>query len=147
MSCSALACYLPCDDEVDATAVINRAWRAKKRVFAPVTGLHRKMIFRQLSPDTDLAMNQFGLWEPVSGPSIEAKFLDVVITPLVAFDAEWHRIGMGGGYFDRCFHFLQKRKTWLHPKLIGAAFDCQQVEKIVRNPWDIRLYRVFTESN
>jgi 5-formyltetrahydrofolate cyclo-ligase len=147
MSCKILACYLPTDDEVDPTAVINRAWRAKKRVFAPVTSSHGKMFFRQLTPDTDLAMNQFGLWEPLSGPSIAAKFLDVVITPLAAFDAERHRIGMGGGYFDRCFHFLQKRKTWLQPKLIGVAFDCQKVEKIVPNPWDVRLYRIVTESN
>jgi 5-formyltetrahydrofolate cyclo-ligase len=147
MSCNTLACYLPCNDEVDPLAVINRAWRAKKRIFAPVTHQRGKMFFRQITPDTDLARNRFGLWEPVSGPAIAPRSLDVVITPLVAFDAERHRIGMGGGYFDRCFQFLRSRKSWLQPKLIGLAFECQKVEKIVPNPWDIRLYRIVTESN
>jgi 5-formyltetrahydrofolate cyclo-ligase len=52
---------------------------------------------------------------------------------------------MGGGYFDRCFHFLKHRRKWLRPKLLGIAFDCQKVEKIVSNPWDIPLYQVITE--
>ena len=66
--------------------------------------------------------------------------LDVVITPLVAFDEYGHRIGMGGGYFDRTFSFLGNRQSWFHPKLVGLAFACQKVEKIQPNPWDIRLF-------
>jgi 5-formyltetrahydrofolate cyclo-ligase len=53
---------------------------------------------------------------------------------------------MGGGYFDRYFSFLRHRQHWLHPKLIGVAFDCQKVEEIPANPWDIPLYSVITES-
>ena len=147
MSCKTLACYLPMRDEVDPCDVINRAWRAKKRIFAPVTDMRGNMFFRQLVPDTELALNRFGLWEPVSGPSINARELDVVVTPLAAFDDQRHRIGMGGGYFDRCFHFLKRRDKWLRPKLIGIAFDCQRVEKILPNPWDIRLYKVITENS
>jgi len=147
MSCKTIACYLPGNDEVDPIAIIKRAWRAKKRIFVPVTDMRGNMIFRQLTPDTELAMTRFGLWEPISGPTISAKAIDVVITPLVAFDDERHRIGMGGGYFDRCFYFLKQRKNWLRPKLIGIAFDCQKVEKIVPNPWDIPLYRIVTEIN
>jgi len=147
MSCKTIACYLPSNDEADPIAVIKRAWRAKKRIFAPVTDMRGNMIFRQLAPDTELTLNRFGLWEPISGPTITAKAIDVVITPLAAFDDHCHRIGMGGGYFDRCFHFLKHRNNWLRPKLIGIAFDCQKVEKIVPNPWDIPLYRVVTETH
>ena len=141
-----IACYLPCDDEVDPRAVIARAWRAKKRVFAPIIDGRGGMIFRQITPDTRLERNFFGLWEPVAGPLITARRIDLVLTPLVAFDKLRNRIGMGGGYFDRCFAFLRHRTHWLHPKLIGLAFDCQAIEKIQTNPWDIRLYRVVTES-
>ena len=142
-----IACYLPLDDEVDPARIIERAWRAKKRIFVPVTQMRGKMIFRQLTPNTDLEQNQFGIWEPVSESSIPANAIDLVVTPLVAFDKKMNRIGMGGGYYDRCFHFLKHRKNWLHPKLLGIAFDCQEVEKIAPNPWDVPLYRAVTEKN
>jgi 5-formyltetrahydrofolate cyclo-ligase len=142
-----IACYLPLFDEVDTSRIIERAWCAKKRIFLPVTDSHGRMIFRQLAADTDLCRNSFGILEPVSGNLISPKELDLVITPLVAFDEKLHRIGMGGGYYDRCFQFLKRRRNWLHPKLLGVAFDCQRVEKFAPNPWDIPLYQVFTESN
>jgi len=147
MSCKTIACYLPADDEVDPTAIIERAWRATKRVFAPVIDIRGNMIFRELTPDTELNRNYFGLWEPVSGKPISAKAIDLVIALLAAFDDQCHRIGMGGGYFDRTFSFLKGRKLWRHPKLIGAAFDCQRVSSIAPNPWDIGLFRVVTEAS
>jgi len=147
MACKTIACYLPLNDEVDPTRIIERAWRAKKRVFAPVTDTRGKMIFRQLTADTDLERNFFGLWEPVGATFIPARALDLVVTPLVAFDEKMNRIGMGGGYYDRCFQFLKHRKKWLHPKLLGVAFECQEVEKITSNRWDIPLYQVVTARN
>jgi 5-formyltetrahydrofolate cyclo-ligase len=139
---NSIACYLPMPDEVDPVRIIERAWCAKKRIFCPVTAKHGKMSYRQLEPDTTLKRNRFGLWEPVDGEVIPARKLDLVITPLVAFDEDNNRIGMGGGYFDRYFAFQKRTPRWLRPKLIGLAFDCQKVEKIVSNPWDIRLYAV-----
>jgi 5-formyltetrahydrofolate cyclo-ligase len=134
ISCKSIACYLPVDDEVDPIIIIERAWRAKKRVFAPVIEMRGNMIFRQLAPDTKLERNFFGIWEPVSEPSVSPRTIDLVIAPVVAFDNRHHRIGMGGGYYDRCFSFLQHRRNWLHPKLIGVAFACQEVEKITPSP-------------
>ena len=52
---------------------------------------------------------------------------------------------MGGGYYDRTFTFLHERHGRFRPKLVGLAFECQRVEKIHTNPWDIALYRVITE--
>lgn len=141
-----IACYVSTWDEVDTSAIIERAWRAKKRIFLPVMTAHDHMFFRQTLPGTGLSQNEFGLWEPVSGKVIDARELDVVVTPLVAFDDQNNRIGMGGGYFDRTFAFLARRNHWLRPKLIGVAFECQRVQKIARNPWDIGVFGVFTES-
>ena len=141
-----IACYLSTWDEVDTSAIIERAWSAKKRVFLPVIAAQGIMKFRETLPETEMKLNHFGLWQPVSGESIGASALDVVVTPLVAFDGERNRIGMGGGYFDRTFAFLNGRRCWLRPKLIGVAFDCQRVEKISPNPWDIPVFRVFTEA-
>ncbi len=141
-----IACYVSMWDEVDTGAIIERAWRAKKRIFLPVTTAQGRMHFRETLPESVLAKNDFGLWEPVSGEHLDANKLDVVVTPLVAFDDYGNRIGQGGGYFDRTFAFLADRKYWLHPKLIGLAFDCQRVRKIAPNPWDIRVFRMFTET-
>jgi len=142
-----VACYLPMRDEVDTREIIERAWRAKKRIFVPVLRTRGKMLFREIQDESTLVRNSFGIWEPTSGEFVRPRNLDLVITPTVAFDRQNNRIGMGGGNFDRCFSFLRHRKHWFHPKLVGVAFDCQKVEKITPNPWDIRLYRVFCDAS
>ncbi len=147
MGSETIGCYVSTWDEVDTSAIIERAWRAKKRIFLPLTVAPRCLRFRETLPETELAMNRLGLWEPVSGTSIDASRLDVVVTPLVAFDRQRNRIGMGGGYFDRTFAFLGDRQHWLRPKLIGVAFECQKVRNIVPNPWDVPVFRVYTESD
>ena len=140
-----LGIYLPMRDEVDTREIIQRAWRANKRVFVPILRGSAQMLFCEIEPDTELEQNRLGIWEPARGRLIDAEKLDVVIAPTVAFDENNHRIGMGAGFFDRCFAFLRHRKHWLRPKLVGVAFRCQEVEKITPNTWDIRLYRIITD--
>jgi 5-formyltetrahydrofolate cyclo-ligase len=142
-----IACYLPMVDEVDTRLIFDRAWRAKKQIFVPKIENNETMRFVKIQRNTRMEQNFFGLWEPDSGLTLPPKNFDVVVTPVVAFDENCNRIGMGGGYFDRCFAFLNHNRRYRHTKLAGLAFDCQKVEKITPNPWDIRLYRVFTETN
>ena len=141
-----IACYLSTANEVDTSLIFERAWKAKKRIFVPIVEKRSKMRFVQIKRNTRLERNQNGIWEPVSGNGISRAELDVVVTPLVVFDRKLNRIGMGGGYFDRYFSFLKCNRKWFRPKLVGFAFECQKVEQIGPNPWDIRLYRVITES-
>lgn len=141
-----IGCYLSLSVEVDTWRIIARAWRMKKRIFAPVTRRKRMLEFRELTPRTSLVRDDFGLLMPDDGDVIAARKLDLVLTPLVAFDGDCERIGMGGGYYDRTFSFLRGRRLLLKPKLVGLAFSCQQVPAIPANPWDIRLYSVITES-
>ena len=117
----------------------------KKHTFAPVVEKDRRLCFRELTPESSLFRDKFGIYTPLDGAEIEPRELDVVLAPLVAFDANNHRIGMGGGYFDQTFAFLKWRNLYFHPRLIGLSFACQQVEKIAPNPWDIRLFYVVTE--
>ena len=146
LSASLIACYLPMHDEVDTRSIIERAWRANKRIFIPITRNNGEMLFREIRPDTTLQRNKMSIWEPQSGDFISPRELQLVVTPTVAFDKHRHRIGMGGGYYDRCFSFLRHRKHWIKPKLAGVAFKCQEIEEISPNTWDIRLYRLFTEE-
>ena len=141
-----LACYLSARYEVDTWEIISRAWQLKKRVFAPVCEKNFRMHFVEITPETEIRTNSFGIYEPDEGDEVTARMLDVVITPLVAFDSNLHRVGMGGGYYDRTFSFLRHRSTWLHPKLVGVAFACQEVSEIPPNPWDIPLFTVITEN-
>jgi 5-formyltetrahydrofolate cyclo-ligase len=142
-----IGCYLPSDEEVDTWPIIERALTMGKQVSVPVLRKKGVMQFCNLDADSSLSTNQFGLLEPQGGEIVDPHRLDIVITPLVAFDSSGNRIGMGGGYFDRHFAFLATRRIWLRPKLIGVAFDCQRVSTIVPNPWDIGLFRVVTETN
>jgi len=145
-SSKSIACYLPTYDEVDTREIIERAWRANKRVFVPVLRSNTEMLFCRIDPESELEKNGFDLWEPTRGLLIEPRQLDLVVTPTVAFDEFGNRIGMGGGYYDRCFSFLRYRKNWIRPKLVGVAFQCQEIEEITPNPWDIRLYRIVTDK-
>ena len=142
-----IACYLPMRDEVDTHFIIERAWRANKRIFVPIVRNNENMLFREMRPNTTLIRNSMSIWEPEAGAIASPRELQMVVTPLVAYDQSNNRIGMGGGYYDRHFSFLRHRKVWLKPKLIGLAFECQKVEEITPNAWDIRLFKVFSETS
>lgn len=141
-----IACFVPMQTEVDTWSIIKRAWDMKKRIFAPVTGKNYTLSFQQFDDENELFTNKMGLQEPLHGQSIEPEELDLVLMPLVAFDAQLNRIGMGGGYYDRAFSFLADKTRNARPALAGLAYDCQITSKILRNPWDIRLSSLFTES-
>ena len=77
---------------------------------------------------------------------LDGSQLDCVITPLVAFDERCHRMGVGGGFYDRTFEFVNgvpsdARKT----VLIGIAYELQRVEKVSVQPHDVRLDAIVSE--
>lgn len=141
-----IACYVPMQTEVDTWPIIKRAWQLNKRIFAPVIQKNYKLRFQQFDSESELFTGPLGLQEPRYGQSVDANSLHLVLLPLVAFDLQRNRIGMGGGYYDRAFSFLSNSSNTTKPVLAGLAFDCQNIEKIIPNPWDIRLFRLFTQS-
>jgi len=94
-----------------------------------------------------LATNRFGIPEPDVPASalLPAEAMEFVVAPLVAFDAQGHRLGMGGGWYDRTFAFRRDRPA--PPHLIGAAFAAQQVESVFPEAWDMPLDALCTESD
>jgi 5-formyltetrahydrofolate cyclo-ligase len=145
-----LAVYLPSDGEVDTTTIIARAWDLGKQVYLPVLlpYLHNRLWFARYTPDTRLVSNRFGIAEPevVHRQRVEPHALDLVLTPLVGFDARGNRLGMGGGFYDRSFAFLQRRKIWRKPRLVGLAYDFQQLPQLPSQPWDVPLTAVVTDT-
>jgi 5-formyltetrahydrofolate cyclo-ligase len=142
-----LAGYFGIRGEIDLTDLLERQAAAGVRIAMPVLERHRpgRMHFRVWSPAARLCHNAFGIPEPCHGaPRIWRRELDVVLLPLVAFDAEGHRLGMGGGYYDR--YFAPRRLgTVPRPRLIGVAHAFQQVPRLERQPWDVPLDGVITE--
>lgn len=144
----AVACYLPTQEEFDASPVIEAIWLAKKSCYLPVIAEAEDqfLYFVRYVYGDALRMNRFGILEPVhTAPHIAPNALDLVITPCVAFDREGHRLGTGGGYYDRTFAFLE-RDGITTPQLMGLAFAAQEAPYVPADPWDISLMGTLTEK-
>jgi len=144
-----VALYFPSDGEIDASGVIDRPWGAGKSYYLPVLtgGLGSPLRFAPVTGDTRFVLNRFRIPEPdvAARALLSAAHLDLVLMPLVAFDARGHRLGMGGGYYDRALAFLRARRRWRHPRLIGVAYDFQLVDRLPAEPWDVMLDGVITD--
>lgn len=144
-----IAAYLPMRGEADPQAIIEAAWDLGKEVFLPVLRGNR-LAFSAYRPDTRLENNALGIPEPQGGTTLSSpRQLDLVIAPLVAFDANGNRLGMGGGFYDRTFSFLRRQhgqgRRWQKPHLLGLAHAFQQHAGLPRESWDVPLSAVLTE--
>lgn len=102
--------------------------------------------FAPWRPGQALTTNRYGIPEPdiAVEDALQPQAMALVVTPLVGFDGHCRRLGMGGGWYDRSFAFrLQQAPA---PWLVGAAFDCQQVEALPGAHWDVPLDAVCTPS-
>lgn len=93
-----------------------------------------------------LLTNRYGIPEPDVAPSslLDASDLALIVMPLVGFDARGHRLGMGGGWYDRTLAFRHDAPA--PPWLVGAAFDEQQVDALDAAAWDVALDAVCTPT-
>ena len=93
-----------------------------------------------------LVTNRFGIPEPDldDGSLLDARDMALIAMPLTGFDARCHRIGMGGGWYDRTLAFRQHAAA--PPLAVGIGFDVQEVPSIQPRPWDIPCDAVVTET-
>ncbi len=142
-----IAVYLPQDREIDPGPVAD--WLYARRVMVclpvidPITRGSQRLRFAPWHPDTRFATNRFGIPEPVGVRSVPGWTLDLVLMPLVGFDRDGQRLGMGGGFYDRSFD--QRRPRAHRPRLIGLAHDLQQVEALSAAPHDVPLDGIATD--
>ena len=141
-----VAVFLSFDGELDTRPLIDQLWRAGKRVYLPV--LHPfspgNLLFLHYHPSSDLVVNRLNIREPKLDVRdvLPLSQLDVLVTPLVAFDAAGQRLGMGGGFYDRTLQNWRQHR--LQP--VGYAHDCQQGDALPTEQWDIPLPAVITPS-
>jgi len=146
-----IACYLPVDGEINTAPLVTYIRRLRKTCYLPVLSHQRnaRLWFAPYIESTELAPNRLGILEPVVSPNelVRASALDLILMPLVGFDDHGHRLGMGGGYFDRSLEYRRHRQRWLKPHLLGVAHDIQRTASLTADPWDIPLQGVITDQN
>jgi 5-formyltetrahydrofolate cyclo-ligase len=140
-----IAFYSAAFGEVSTALALKYALAHHKACYLPVLKKDR-LIFLKVTQSTQFVSNRFGIAEPPFEERniIAPEALDLVIMPLVAFDSKCHRLGMGGGFYDKTFSF--KRTHSMTPKLIGLAYEFQRVERVPKSNLDVLLDSVITEK-
>lgn len=145
---SKFALYLHNDGEINPALAIEALWNLNKTVCLPVMHSFRKgyLNFQVYQRDMVLPPNHYGIPEPqLSAPhTIAVSDIDVLFMPLVGFDKKGNRLGMGGGYYDRTLNRILNQQN--RPILIGLAHDCQQVDALPIESWDVPLDIILTPT-
>ncbi|QVE19557.1 5-formyltetrahydrofolate cyclo-ligase [Pseudomonas cichorii] len=142
--------YLPMDGEIDPRLLLRAAQRRGKATYLPVLDAwpRTKMVFQRVRPGEKFIPNRFRIPEPRINRARQRRIwaLDLILMPLVGFDDEGGRLGMGGGFYDRSLAYLARRKTWKKPLLLGLAHECQKVERLAQASWDVPLQGTVSDS-
>lgn len=140
-----IALYLSFDGELDTQPAIEACWQTGKQVYLPVVHPFSRghLLFLQYHPHTRMRLNRYNIAEPALDirTLIPSSKLDIIATPLVAFDADGQRLGMGGGYYDRTLGLCAPNAT-----AIGLAHDCQRWHSLPCEQWDVSLPHILTPS-
>lgn len=136
----AVAGYWPIRDELDCRPVLMTLLAEGRDVLLPVVAARDAALeFRLWAPDVPLEPSGFGTLAPSAlAPQVAP---DLILVPLLGFDARGTRLGYGGGYYDRTLAALPHR-----PRLVGLAFAAQELAAIPRDRHDFPLDAVVTED-
>ena len=141
-----VAAFLAFDGEADILPALAALSQQQVKLALPVvTEAPGKSVItmREWHPADALAPNQFGIAEPANSPEVRVTDIDLVLVPLVGWDRQGNRLGMGASYYDRLFQPFVERER---PVRMGVAYEVQRVETIPSEPWDIRLHGILTEK-
>lgn len=143
-----VALYFTHDGELDTQPLIEYLWSQGKDVYLPV--LHPfcdgHLLFLNYHSNANMTVNHYGIAEPRLDVRdiCPLQSLDILFTPLVAFDEKGNRLGMGGGFYDRTLSVLKKTKQ---VSVIGLAYDIQKTLSLPTEAWDMPLPKILTPTN
>ncbi|ACO80842.1 5-formyltetrahydrofolate cyclo-ligase-like protein [Azotobacter vinelandii CA] len=144
-----LALYLPNDGEIDPGLLLAAAQRRGKATYLPVLNAWpaTRMVFQRVHSGEPLLPNRFRIREPHPNRARQRKVwtLDLLLMPLVGFDAEGGRLGMGGGFYDRSLAYRARHRYCRKPVLLGLAHECQKVDRLALASWDVPLAATVTD--
>ncbi len=147
-----ISLYLPVNGEIDPTPLLPWLRQRKVSIYLPVLRPFsaNSLWFVACHDTTPMVKNRFGIAEPCprfaadKRNRLPAWALDTLIVPLVGFDHQANRMGMGGGFYDRSLAFMRHQGP--APTLIGIAHACQQVASLPVAPWDVPLDLVVSDQ-
>ena len=141
-----VAGYWASHGELPLNLVIPPLAARGQQFLLPVLGKHKHLRFAPWQSGDAVQPNRYGIPEPVDPPELFEPFqLDLVFVPLLGFDRRGHRLGHGGGYYDRSFAFLNEQVRPTEPLLVGIAYDFQELEIVNKEPWDVALDFIATD--
>ena len=143
-----IAGYWAVRGEVPLNLAVARLASRGQHYFLPVLddSVPRTLRFAEFVAGTALEPNRFGIPEPHETATVPADQMDVVLLPLLAFDARGNRLGTGGGWYDSTFSFLREQARPARPLLVGVAYAFQQVEALPVESWDVPLDYIATDT-
>jgi 5-formyltetrahydrofolate cyclo-ligase len=138
-----IAVYRASGNEIDPRPLAENMIKLGWTVALPVCEeLDAPIVFRGFKPGDRLAPDVMEIAAPLaSAPEVTPH---IVITPLLAFDRHGHRLGQGGGYYDRTIAAL--RMSQQNPVIVGLAYAGQEVERVPTDDHDQKLDAILTES-
>ena len=157
-----IAVYLANDGELDPMLFIQWCWQQNKNIYLPV--IHPfspgNLLFLHYHQNSEMQSNKYGILEPKLDVRLIKSIndIDIIFTPLVAFDLTGNRLGMGGGFYDRTlsawfkhYRYVDEEKNAYERKLtkpypIGLAHDIQLIDAIPSQLWDIPLPEIVTPT-
>jgi 5-formyltetrahydrofolate cyclo-ligase len=142
-----IAFTMAADGEIDPSLLLAAAQRRGKECYLPVispVGAPR-LRFKRWRRSEPLRKNFYGIAEPRAGRYCPPRMLSLVLMPLVAFDSDRNRLGMGKGYYDRTFAF-RRHSARRRPMLVGLAHECQRVDQLEVEVWDLPLDGIVTDG-
>jgi 5-formyltetrahydrofolate cyclo-ligase len=146
-----IAAYVGSNGEIDPMPLLRLAAQMGKACYLPVLHPFRKgrLWFYRWQPGDRMRLNRFGIPEPLPHRRhfLAARRLDLVIVPLLGFDSDCRRLGMGGGYYDRSFAFVNRFGHAKRPYLLGLAHESQRIDRLDAQPWDVTLDAVVSDRH
>ncbi|MEJ8569073.1 5-formyltetrahydrofolate cyclo-ligase [Elongatibacter sediminis] len=145
-----VAAFRAFDGEPDLNPALSALARSGRRLALPVlvatpgaaTTRARHLEFHAWDVETDLLTNHFGIDEPHTGRPVSLDEIGLILVPLVGWDPNGGRLGMGAGYYDRALAGVADQK---YPVRAGIAYSVQRADTLPLETHDVRLHEIITE--
>lgn len=145
LSAQCVGFYIAVGGEINLQPVLEKSLDLEKTCYLPVCiESEQALTFVPYRLGDPLMPNRYHILEPslTLKTAFPPQSLDVVFAPLLAFDCQGNRLGSGKGYYDRTFAFLRAGHRPAKPRLIGLAYEFQEVQQLAKRPWDVSLDEV-----